>query len=354
MSGLIDPNDGGSNSEIGDIDQLDLLEFSFNLEDSEALLKSRSPLRLDKILVDRFPEFSRTRLQRLIEEGYCRVNDQIVRLPSFKTKENDNIAIYVPSAVEAAPVPEPIPLDIVFEDSDLIVVNKPVGMVVHPAIGHSRGTLVNALLYHCGSTLSGINGIKRPGIVHRLDRDTSGLIIVAKNDMAHQHLSSQLQDHTLGRTYHALVYGSPVPLKGRVETAIGRDPHNPLKMAVVKNSGRWAATNYKLLQNFCDAVSLIECRLETGRTHQIRVHMEHILHPLIGDPLYGLANNRARSILKKAGFETSQIDKIAGFSHQALHAKELAFIHPRTKEDVCLTCDYSPDLKNLIGLLLQM
>ncbi|MBL8638891.1 MAG: RluA family pseudouridine synthase [Alphaproteobacteria bacterium] len=322
--------------------------------------------RLDAVLAAQFPDYSRTRLKSLIEGGACRVNNLDIRTPSHKLKPGDQIRILVPPATESLPVAENIPLHIIYEDADIIVLNKAAGMVVHPAVGHGRGTLVNALLYHCGATLSGINGVKRPGIVHRLDKDTSGLMIVAKNDLAHQHLSAQLQDHSLRRIYQALVYGTLMPPKGRIDAAIGRHPHQPLKMAIIKNfmanknngetgggAGRAAATNYKSLEVFYDALTLVECRLETGRTHQIRVHMDHLGHPLIGDPLYGMAEPRARSLMKKSAVADDIMAALLAFPRQALHAKELSFAHPRTEETMSFTTPLPEDMLALLSQLRQ-
>lgn len=308
-------------------------------------------MRLDKAVAKLFPDYSRTRLQGLIEEGECLVNAKICKTPSRKIELNDIVLLSLPPLVDANPEPENIPIHIVYEDDDILVLNKAAGMVVHPAVGHQTGTLVNALLYHCGETLSGINGVKRPGIVHRLDKDTSGLMLVAKNDFAHHHLSGQLQDRSLSRVYLALVLGVPFPAKGRVETLIGRHPSNRLKMAVVSKSGREAATNYSVQKTFNQVLSLIECRLESGRTHQIRVHMEHIGFPLIGDPLYGAQTTKLVSKLKQAGYEEDVRDMIVQFPYQALHATHISFIHPRTEKIMSFQCDAPENLKKLIAIL---
>ncbi len=312
---------------------------------------SEDGLRLDKAVATLLPDFSRTRLQNLIDGGECLVDGVPCTTPSRKVKAGEQIVISLPPLEDATPVPENIPLEILFEDEDVIVLNKPVGMVVHPAIGHGTGTLVNALLYHCGDSLSGINGVKRPGIVHRLDKDTSGLMMVAKNDFAHHHLSEQLQDHSLSRVYHALVFGVPFPHKGRIETLIGRHSSNRLKMAVVKGNGKEAASNFTVLENFNDVLSLVECRLETGRTHQIRVHMQHLGFPLVGDELYGLQSNKAKSILRKGGYEDDVIDGLMSFPRQALHAAEISFIHPKTEEEMHFVSPLPRDLEKLISSL---
>ena len=308
-------------------------------------------MRLDKAIAGLFPDYSRTRLQGLIDNGECLVNNQICKTPSRKMDMNDVVILSLPPLVDADPQPENIPLDIMYEDDDLLVINKPVGMVVHPAVGNHTGTLVNALLYHCGDTLSGINGVKRPGIVHRLDKDTSGLMMVAKNDFAHHSLSEQLQDRSLSRVYLALVLGVPFPPKGRVETMIGRHQSNRLKMAVHSNAGRDAATNYATVETYRDALSLVECHLETGRTHQIRVHMEHIGHPLIGDALYGAQTTKITAKLKKADFEDEVKEQILSFPHQALHAKEIMFIHPRTEEEMHFESNLPDDMAALIDAI---
>ena len=308
-------------------------------------------MRLDKAVATLFPDYSRTRLQGLIDDGECLLNGQVWKTPSRKMEMGDVVVLSLPPLVDADPKPENIPLDIIYEDNDLLVINKPVGMVVHPAVGNHTGTLVNALLYHCGDTLSGINGVKRPGIVHRLDKDTSGLMMVAKNDFAHHALSEQLQDRSLSRLYYALVLGIPFPHRGRVETMIGRHQTNRLKMAVHSNAGRDAATNYAVVETYRDVLSLVECRLETGRTHQIRVHMEHIGVPLIGDALYGAQTTKLLSKIKKAGYDDDVIDRISRFPHQALHAAEIMFIHPRTDEEMHFQSDLPPDMAELINSL---
>lgn len=313
--------------------------------------ESQDGARLDKAVAFLLPDFSRTRLQGLIESGDCLLDGVPCTTPSRKVKAGEQIILSLPPLEDADPVAEDIPLDIVYEDDDVIVLNKPVGMVVHPAIGHGTGTLVNALLYHCGDSLSGINGVKRPGIVHRLDKDTSGLMMVAKNDFAHHHLSEQLQDRSLSRVYHALVYGVPFPHKGRIETLIGRHSANRLKMAVVKGNGKDAATNFAVLENYNDALSLVECRLETGRTHQIRVHMQHLGFPLVGDELYGTQVTKAKSILRKAGYGDEVIETVWNFPRQALHAAEISFIHPRTEEEMHFSSPLPVDLVDLLELL---
>ena len=273
--------------------------------------------RTDKFLALQDTGITRSAAAALIEQGCCLVNGKIAA-KNQKLKTGDTVTLEVPEAQPADILPENIPLDIVYEDSDLLVVNKPKGMVVHPAPGHPDGTLVNALLYHCGSSLSGINGELRPGIVHRIDRDTSGLIIAAKNDFAHVRLAAQLQDHTLARTYRCIVMGNLREGAGTVNAPIGRCPTDRKKMAVVAD-GRNAVTHWMVLERY-PGVNYVECRLETGRTHQIRVHMASIGHPLLGDTVYGS---------KKPW---------PGLAGQCLHARRLKFVHPTTGKLVELEC----------------
>jgi len=270
-------------------------------------------IRIDKYLGDTLENITRSRVQKLIEDGMITVNNKVIK-SNYKLKENDEIHISIPEPVEIDILAEDIPLDIIFEDDDLLIVNKPKGMVVHPAPGHYTGTLVNAVMHHCKDNLSGINGELRPGIVHRIDMDTTGLLVVCKNDVAHNFIAEQLKVHSITRKYHAIVYNAFDDEEGTVDMPIGRCPSDRKKMAVVKD-GRSAVTHYKVLEKL-GKYSYIECQLETGRTHQIRVHMSKINHPLLGDDLYGP---------KKSPFNTEG---------QVLHAKVLGFIHPRTKEYV--------------------
>ena len=309
--------------------------------------------RLDKFLAAQAPELSRTRIQSLVSEGQVSLNGAVWGSASHKLKGDDHITMNVPEAGDDTPVAEDIPLDIVYEDDALIVINKPVGLVVHAGAGHADGTLVNALLHHCGDTLSGIGGVKRPGIVHRLDKDTSGLMLVAKTDKAHKKLSAQLSDRTLHRRYKALVWGAPVPRKGLVDAPIGRHPSNRQKMGVVHRNGREARTQYLLAEEY-GPVSMVECTLETGRTHQVRVHMAHAGHPLLGDPLYGLARNGQVSRLKKGGLPEELIPQVLDFPRQALHAAEIAFIHPLTDEEMWFESDLPEDMQALISIINQM
>ena len=268
--------------------------------------------------IARSADLTRSAVQKLLEEGRVTSGDKPLK-KNEKTVAGQEICVDIPEAVAVDIVPQNIPLDVVYEDEHVIVVNKPVGMVVHPAPGHPDGTLVNALLYHCGTSLSGINGELRPGIVHRIDRDTSGLIIAAKNDAAHLALAAQLQDHSLARTYTAVAVGGFKEDAGTVDAPIGRHPVDRKKMAVDRKNGREAVTHWSVQERYSGA-TLIECRLETGRTHQIRVHMASIGHPLLGDMVYGA---------KKP---------YPGLAGQCLHARKLKFVHPATSEPVEVEC----------------
>lgn len=270
--------------------------------------------RLDVVLSFSIPEVSRSFIQKLIEDGRTKIDGRVCTSKKEKVKAGQEISIDIPSARELEIVPQDIPLTIVYEDEAVIVVDKPKGMVVHPAPGNPDGTLVNALMYHCGDRLSTINGVIRPGIVHRIDKDTSGLLMVAKNDAAHAGLAAQLEKHSITRRYRAIVYNNFIEDEGRIEAPIGRDPKNRLKQAVV-SGGRYAATNYKVLERF-GKFTYIELALETGRTHQIRVHMAYKKHPLLGDTVYGPQSNSL------------------GVSSQMLHAMVLGFVHPVTGEYV--------------------
>lgn len=269
-------------------------------------------LRIDKVLSQELHDYSRTQIQLFIQNKCVLVNKKKIKA-SYKVELNDQVEIHILEPENTNIEPENIPLDIVYEDQDVIVVNKPTGMIVHPSAGIYHGTLVNALLYHCHD-LSGINGVTRPGIVHRIDKETSGLLMVAKNDIAHQSLSHQLQEHTVVRRYYALVHGLIPHEFGRIDAPIGRDPHDRQKMCCTDKNAKEAITNFKVIERFKD-MTLVECRLETGRTHQIRVHMQYIGYPVYGDPQYGLRRD----------------DTTYG---QYLHAKTLGFIHPRTNEEI--------------------
>lgn len=307
--------------------------------------------RADKALSALFPELSRSRVQALMAAGEVYINGVACEGGSKKLSIGDDVEIFVPPPVDARPMAENIPLSIVYEDSELLVINKPAGLVVHPGAGNMSGTLVNALLHHCPQDLSGIGGVMRPGIVHRLDKETSGLIVVAKTDRAHKGLSAQLEDRSLSRIYSALVLKVPTPLKGFVDMPIGRDPRNRLKMTVKGRSSRSARTHYHVEERFGEALALVECRLESGRTHQIRVHMEAIKHPLIGDPLYGPQPTAVRSALGKYGLEGEELEAFVSFPRQALHARALSFIHPETDEEMYFEAPLPEDFSNLLKIL---
>lgn len=306
--------------------------------------------RLDRALAALLPDLSRSRIQQLIDGGEVLLDGKPAPKASLKVAAGQVVSLAVPEAEAAEPVAQDIPLDIVFEDKDLIVINKPAGLVVHPAAGHAEGTLVNALLHHCADSLSGIGGVKRPGIVHRLDKDTSGLMLVAKNDMAHAGLSAQLADRTMSRTYQTVVWGVPSPIKGRVDAPLARNPNNRFYMQV-RPEGREAATNYFVLDKFGSMASLVECKLESGRTHQIRVHMAHIKHAVMGDPLYGIPASSVEGYLKRAGVEGKAADAVRGFPRQALHAVELTFEHPRTGKVKTYKSALPKDMQALIKQL---
>ena len=282
-------------------------------------------MRLDSFLAENISELTRSAAQRLIEEGRVSVNGRSVA-KSCKLGGGEEIVVTMPEPENVDIVAQDIALDIVYEDDDVIVVNKPVGLVVHPAPGHPDGTLVNALLHHCGDSLSGIGGEKRPGIVHRIDRDTSGLIIAAKNDFAHQHLAAQLQDHSLARTYEAVVIGNLREDSGTIDAPIGRHHTDRKRMAVTSYGGRNAVTHWEVIERF-PGYTHVRCKLETGRTHQIRVHMAHIGHPIYGDTVYGQ---------KKAA---------PGMTGQCLHAVGLRFIHPRSETVVELSCNLNDEIE---------
>lgn len=313
---------------------------------SEIVKKEYKGLRIDKFLTLNFPDMSRSQIQRLIKEGNVSCDDDIIADNSFKVRIDDNYQIFVPEAIEADPEPENIPLDIVYEDEDLVVVNKPAGMTVHPAPGSPKGTLVNALLYHCRDCLSGIGGVKRPGIVHRIDKDTSGILVVAKNDMAHRALSEQFFDHSIERTYFAIVYGLPNPVSGKIIGNIGRSPYDRKKMALLQNGGKHAVTNYKTIENYKNAAALVQCNLETGRTHQIRVHLASLGCNLIGDQLY----TKSKKTLVK-GMDDEAKSFINDFPRQALHATTLGFIHPRSKDFVSFSSSFPADFEALLTAL---
>ncbi|MCI9143163.1 MAG: RluA family pseudouridine synthase [Lachnospiraceae bacterium] len=287
--------------------------------------------RIDKCLAMLIDSLSRSFIQKMIREEAVRVNGETVK-GSYRVRTEDRIEFLLPDAVKPDIAPENIPLDILYEDRDVIVVNKPKGMVVHPAAGHYSGTLVNALMYHCGSDLSGINGVMRPGIVHRIDRDTTGSVIACKNDMAHYCIAAQLKEHTITRKYHAICHGLLKEEKGIIDRPIGRHPTDRKKMAVNEKNGKRAVTHYQVLKQF-DHFSYVQCELETGRTHQIRVHMTSIGHPLLGDEVY-------------TGPKTSF--RLQG---QTLHAKTLGFLHPATGKYVEVDAPLPEYFKHLLEVL---
>ena len=280
------------------------------------LRADRSGERADQLLSRQIEGLTRSAAQRLLEQGRVSCRGAVLK-KNGRPEAGDELTVELPEPEPADVLPQDIPLDVVYEDADVIVVNKPVGLVVHPAPGHPDGTLVNALLYHCGDSLSGINGELRPGIVHRIDRDTSGLIIAAKNDAAHLALAAQLEDHTLSRVYECLVQGNLREDEGTIDAPIGRSPKDRKKMAVVAG-GRRAVTHYRVLGRYSGCTHA-QCRLETGRTHQIRVHMAYTGHPLLGDTVYG---GRA----------------VKGLAGQCLHARRLTFVHPRTGVPITVEC----------------
>lgn len=302
--------------------------------------------RLDKLLSQGESGLSRSRLTSLIKEGVVSIDGQTITDPSLRVKPGQCFLFEIPEAKEYEPEAENIPLEVVFEDDDLLVLNKPAGMVVHPAAGNYSGTLVNALLHHCKDSLSGVGGVKRPGIVHRLDKDTSGLMVVAKNDITHVGLSEQFAEHSLERAYQAVVWGTPKPSAGRLEGNIGRSPQNRKKMAVVGHGGKTAATNYNMIRGVGLYASLVECRLETGRTHQIRVHMTSLGNTVVGDALYGRTPPRFLRALNE-----EQKAEFSAFGRHALHAYIIGFLHPRTNEWMSFENELPNEISDLCEML---
>lgn len=287
--------------------------------------------RLDKSLCEAVPGLSRSYIQKCIKEGLALVNGKPCKA-NYRLRVDDEVAFQIPEAVEPAIAAEDIPLSVLYEDEDVLVVDKPKGMVVHPAPGHYSGTLVNAALYHCKGQLSGINGVLRPGIVHRIDRDTTGSLIICKNDFSHQAVAAQLKEHSLNRSYRAIVHGVIEEEDGVVDAPIGRDERDRKRMAVNQKNGKEAVTHYRVLKRFRE-YTYIECRLETGRTHQIRVHMTSIGHPLLGDEVYGQ---------RKSPFH---------LEGQTLHAYTLGFVHPRTREYTEVTAPLPAYFTHLLEVL---
>ncbi|MEA3081672.1 MAG: rRNA synthase [Sphingomonadales bacterium] len=300
--------------------------------------------RLDRALADAIPILSRERLKALIRGGAVEAGGQPVREPALKVRGDEAFRVAVPEPAPAPNAPQDIPLKVVFEDEHLLVVDKPAGLVVHPAAGNLDGTLVNALLHHCGGSLSGIGGVARPGIVHRIDKDTSGLLVVAKSDVAHEGLSKQFAAHSIDRRYLAIVNGVPKAAEGTIDAPLARSAANRKKIAVVEakdlhRRGKQAVTHWRRLQPLRDG-ALVECRLETGRTHQVRVHMASIGHPLVGDPVYGRAGKTHGNLLKELQFH-----------RQALHAAELGFTHPVSKRRLSFSSPMPPDMQELFNAL---
>jgi 23S rRNA pseudouridine1911/1915/1917 synthase len=297
--------------------------------------------RLDRALADAIPTLSRERLKALIRSGALESDPGAVRDPALKVRGGEAFRLTVPEPAPAHNQPQDIPLRIIFEDEHLLVVDKPAGLVVHPAAGNLDGTLVNALLHHCGGSLSGIGGVARPGIVHRIDKDTSGLLVVAKTDVAHEGLAKQFAAHSIERRYLAIVNGVPKSSEGAVDASLARSSTNRKKISIVDSGrGKRAVTHWRRLEILRDA-ALVECRLETGRTHQVRVHMASLGHSLLGDPVYGSSGKNNRDLLKSLEFH-----------RQALHAAELGFIHPVTKHRLSFASGMPPDMQELFTALL--
>ena len=293
--------------------------------------ENNSGERIDKFLSDMLSSYSRSYVQKLISDSLVLVDNKNIK-SNYKLRAGDAITIYIPVPRELEVTPENIPLDIIYEDDDIIVINKPKGMVVHPAAGNYDGTLVNALLYHCGDSLSGINGVLRPGIVHRIDKDTSGLLIVAKNDFAHRSLAEQIKEHSFTREYESIVFGNLKNDSGTVDAPIGRNPKDRKKMCVTEKNSKNAVTHYSVITRY-KGYTHIKCKLETGRTHQIRVHMAYIGHPVSGDKVYGIKSERV------------------DFEGQCLHARKIGFIHPKTNEYIEFTSELPDYFKKYLTKL---
>ncbi|OJT96926.1 MAG: RNA pseudouridine synthase [Alphaproteobacteria bacterium 65-7] len=308
--------------------------------------------RLDRFLAAALPDFSRSRLQQLLEGGAVSTGGRTIKDANHRVKPGEDYDLVVPKAAPARPQGQDIPLTVVYEDKDLIVIDKPAGLVVHPAAGNPDGTLVNALIAHCGEAALAIGGEARPGIVHRLDKDTSGLLVAAKTERAMASLAKQFANHTIERAYNAVVWGAPRDASGLIESQIGRSPFDRKRMAVLRAGGKTARTRYRVLESFGPVsrpvASLIECRLETGRTHQIRVHLTHLGHPLIGDPQYGRARTapRPRSEAEAAAFTAA-----ADFPRQALHAFVLGFQHPSLHKSLRFESPWPADFTRLVSAL---
>jgi 23S rRNA pseudouridine1911/1915/1917 synthase len=347
MTNTPDDTDDDTDDDLASDETGDTQVLMADIDDDE------SGERLDRVLASHFADISRARLQALIAEGRLSIDGKVVTDGKHKARAGTYV-LSIPAPVAAKPEPQDIPLDILFEDEHLIVINKPVGMAAHPAPGTRDGTLVNALLYHCGansseeSSLSGIGGVLRPGIVHRLDKDTSGILVAAKSDIAHRALSELFSRHDIDREYKAIVRGSPKYMSGTVTTRIGRSHHDRKKMAVLRAGGREAITHYQLEEVYGDTkplAALLTCRLETGRTHQIRVHMAHLGCPCLGDPVYGSG---------APAKEVQAILKELDFNRQALHAGLLGFIHPITGEKLKFRAPLPDDMQELADALADM
>lgn len=301
--------------------------------------------RIDRLLAAVCTDLSRSRIKGLIENGSVQVDGRTIADASYRVKQGERLHVSLPPPEPLDLKPVRMDLIIAYEDEDLIVIDKPAGLTVHPGAGNSEHTLVNALLAHCGDRLSGIGGVQRPGIVHRIDKDTSGLIVVAKSDRAHQGLAEQFADHSVERLYTAIVFGVPEPREGRIESDIGRHKTDRKRMAVLGDGrGKHAVTNYRLIRQFGLYAAEMECSLDTGRTHQIRVHMAHIGHPLIGDPVYGRVSKT-----RMTAFPPSVRAAVAGFTRQALHARTLGFVHPVTGKFLKFEAELPSDMMKLLA-----
>ncbi len=325
----------------------------------------RAGTRLDLLVATVLPRLSRTRAKALIEAGHVALlsparspalapaedRRETIAEPSYRVKSGQSFAIFIPDTLPAEPRAQSIALDIVYEDADLLVIDKPAGLVVHPAPGNREGTLVNALIAHCGESLLGVGGVRRPGIVHRLDKDTSGLMVVAKTDAAHGALAAQFADHTIDRRYAAVVWGVPAPAEGVIQGAIGRHPRNRKKMAVVARGGKPARTFYRVRRVLGASrrglASVVSCRLETGRTHQVRVHLATIGHPVIGDPVYGGGLTPAR----RHGMDSESVAALGRMARQALHAERLGFRHPTSGRQLEFFSEFPVDIRHLVNYL---
>ena len=301
--------------------------------------------RIDQVVANQYPKISRTKVNKIIKNNLLKLNGKVFNDPSAKIKLGDQIEFISLQEESIDLVPKKMDLKIIFEDEDIIIIDKPVGMVVHPGAGNFENTMVNGLLYHCKNKLSGISGEDRPGIVHRIDKDTSGLLVVAKNDQAHALIAKQFEEHTIKRSYLVFVYGILRPLHGRIETLIGRNKTNRQKMSADVAKGKEAITNYETLEVFKGSkildISLVKCVLETGRTHQIRVHMSHKGNPILGDQTYG------KKIKKLRGVDQKFEDILKSLKRQALHAHTLGFVHPKTNQDVFYASELPEDLNKL-------